>query len=82
MYRFTRIVFANYRRFGYFKNQVDFTPKFSKIEPPTKFILGAGILGSLFGNKDGEEPNKQESDLVMAIKRGELMRNYEIYMEI
>lgn len=76
MYRFTRIVFANYRRFGNFKNQVDFTPKFPKFEPPTKFLLSAGILGTLFGNKE-EEPNKQETDLIMAIKRGELMGSSE-----
>lgn len=73
MYRFARILFANHRRFGSFKNQVDFTPKFPKFESPTKFILGASILSSFFEKTD-KETNKDESDLIMAIKRGELVR--------
>lgn len=71
MYRFTRIVFSNYRRLGSYKNQVEFTPKFSKYEPPIKFVFGAGLLGGLFGKKEEEDPDKKESDLIMAIKRGE-----------
>lgn len=74
MYRFSRIMFANYRRLGSFKNQIDFTPKFPKIEPPIKFTLGAtGFLGGLLGKKD-EDPNKEESELIMAIKRGNCFR--------
>ena len=73
MYRFTRIVLANHRRFSNAKNQIDFTPNFPKFDPPIKFTISAGILGGLFGNKD-EDPSKQESDLVMAIKRGGNMK--------
>lgn len=36
MLRISRILCANYRRFGNFKSQIDFTPKFPKIELPTK----------------------------------------------
>lgn len=70
MYRFTRIVIANFRRFGSFKNQIEFTPKFPKIEPPTNLILGISIAA--FFGKTEEEMEKKESDLIMAIKRGEL----------
>lgn len=70
MYRFARIVLANYRRFGSYKNQIDFTPKFPKIEPPTNLILGVSIA-AFFGRTKEEEMEKKESDLIMAIKRGE-----------
>jgi hypothetical protein len=75
MYRFTRIVLANYRRFGGFKNQIDFAPQFPKIEPPLKFTISAGILGGIFGKKE-EDQNKEESELIMAIKRGELVMRF------
>ena len=68
MYRFTRIVFSNYRRFGSFKNQIDYVPKFPKFEPAKTFILGSGLL-SFF--KKEENTEKQESDLIMTIKRGD-----------
>ena len=73
MYRFTRIVLANYRRFNNAKNQIDFAPNFPKFDSRIKFTMSAGILGGLFGKQ--EEPSKQESDLIMAIKRG---RNIKI----
>ena len=68
MYRFTRVLFANYRRFGNVKNQIDFAPKFPKNEPPTKLFLMSGIMA--FFETKKEELEKQESDLIMAIKRG------------
>lgn len=86
MYRFTRIVFANYRRLSSFKNQIDFTPKFPKTEPPTKFILGSGLASSLLAfleDKKEEETEKQESDLIMTIKRGKFQSAYsdfDIYL--
>lgn len=70
MYRFARIVLANHRRLGSYKNQVEFIPKFPKIETPVKLLLGAGIIG-FFEKKKDEELEKQETDLIMAIKRGE-----------
>lgn len=69
MYRFTRVLFNNYRRFGTYKNQLDFTPKTPKYELPTKLILGASVM-SFFQKKSEEDENKQEIDLIMAIKRG------------
>lgn len=74
MYRFTRIVLNNYRRFGSFKNQVEFAPKFKKVDPPTAFVLGSGIM-AFFENRQKEELEKQETDLIMTIKRGELITN-------
>lgn len=78
MYRFARIVLANYRRFGSYKNQIEFTPKFPQIETPTKILFGAGILG-FFEKKNDEEQEKQETDLIMTIKRGNniLIKKYQ-----
>ena len=81
MYRFTRVVLANYRRFGSFKNQLDFTPKFRKVEPQIKFLLGAGLLGFLEKKTDEEIAEKKESDLIMAIKRGVLCVQREEYQK-
>lgn len=67
MYRFARTVLANHRRLGNLKNQVDFSPKFPKFEPPTKLFLLSGTIAAFFGQKNEEE---KESDLIMAIKRG------------
>lgn len=72
MYRFTRILFANHRRFGSFKNQVDFVPKFPKADRTIKFMLGSSGLMAFFEKKKEEDMEKQESDLIMAIKRGEM----------
>lgn len=69
MYRFTRILLVNYRRLGSYKNQISFTPKFPKIDSPTKLILGSSIL-AFFGKKEENAEEKEESDLIMAIKRG------------
>lgn len=71
MYRFSRIICANYRRFGSFRNQIDFKPQFPKFERKNKtFLLGAsGFLSGLFNN---EEPEEEESELIMTIKRGVL----------
>lgn len=71
MYRFTRVVLANYRRLGSIRNQIDFTPNFSKIKTPT-LILGFSLL-EFFDSKKEEDPEKQESDLIMAIKRGKFL---------
>lgn len=69
MYRFARIVLANHRRLGSFKNQAEFVPKFPEIKIPVKILLGAGIM-AFFEKKKDEEVEKQESDLIMTIKRG------------
>lgn len=80
MYRFTRIVLNNYRRFGSFKNQLNFTPKFPKVEQPIKLILGASFLSFL--EKKDEDLQKQETDLVMAIKRGEIFNVNHQYKQL
>lgn len=69
MYRFTRILFANYKRFGSLRSQVDFTPKFPEVTPPVKLILGSSLL-AFFQNKKEENEKEEESDLIMTIKRG------------
>lgn len=68
MYRFARIVLNNYRRFGSYKNQVDFTPKFPNVERPIKFIGGMTILQ--YFSTPSKDELEQESDLIMTIKRG------------
>lgn len=67
MYRFTRIIFNNYRRLGSFASQIDFTPKFPKVNPPIKLITAAGVLDFF---KKKEDPEQEESDLIITIKRG------------
>lgn len=70
MYRFARVVFANYRRINNLRNHIEFIPK--KLEAPTKFIISSSIL-SFFGlHKSEEELEKEEGELIMTIKRGVL----------
>lgn len=70
MYRFARVVFANYRRINNLRNHIEFIPK--KLEAPTKFIISSSIL-TFFGlEKTEEELEKEESELILAIKRGVL----------
>ena len=70
MYRFARVVFANYRRLTNLKNHIEFVPK--KIEiTPTRFFLSSSLL-SFFGLKTGDDLEKEESELIMTIKRGVL----------
>lgn len=72
MYRFTRIMVANYRRVSNLKNHIEFKPK--KLEAPAKFLISSSIL-SFFGmnkNKSEEDAEKEEEELIMTIKRGVL----------
>lgn len=72
MYRFARVVFANYRRINNLRNHIEFMPKTKKLEAPTKLIISSTIL-SFFGlEKSEEELEKEESELIMTIKRGVL----------
>ena len=68
MYRFARVVFANYRRINNLRNHIEFIPK----KAPTKFIISSSIL-SFFGlHKNEEDRAKEEGELIMTIKRGVL----------
>lgn len=69
MFRITRLVVANYRRFGNFQNQLNFTPKFPKIEMQNIFMISGGIA-AFFEKIQEDDAEKQESDLIMTIKRG------------
>lgn len=69
MFRFARIVFANYRRIDSFKNQIVFSPQFPKSHKRIKFFFGSTIMTFFTGKKE-EELEKQETDLIMTIKRG------------
>lgn len=70
MYRFTRIMVANYRRVSNLKNHMEFKPK--KLEAPAKFLISSSIL-SFFGvDKTEEDKEKEEAELIMTIKRGVL----------
>lgn len=72
MYRFARVVFANYRRINNLRNHIEFMPTMKKLEVPTKLIISSTIL-SFFGlEKSEEELEKEESELIMTIKRGVL----------
>lgn len=72
MYRFARVVFANYRRINNLRNHIEFMPTMKKLEAPTKLIISSTIL-SFFGlEKSEEELEKEESELIMTIKRGVL----------
>jgi hypothetical protein len=70
MYRFGRIVFANYRRFNNLRNQVEFAPKKFSLKSPIKFICGASIFSYFGSTKTGEQLEKEESELIMTMKRG------------
>ena len=74
MFRFSRILFANYRRINNLRSHIEFEPK--KIEMSKKFLISASIF-SLFGFEDTkkidkEEEEKEQSELIMNIKRGVL----------
>lgn len=70
MYRFGRIIFANYRRFNNLRNQVEFTSRKFSIKP-VKFVYGASSILSFFGTKKIAEDD-EESELIMTMKRGVL----------
>jgi hypothetical protein len=74
MYRFGRIIVANFRRINYARNQIEFVPKRPSSNAPVTFISAASIW-SYFGmqtTKTDEEKEKEESELIMTIKRGVL----------
>ena len=70
MYRFGRVVFANYRRFNNLRNQVEFVPKKFNLKSPIKFICGASIFSYFGSTKSGEQLENEESELIMTMKRG------------
>jgi hypothetical protein len=68
MYRFTRILVANYRRVSNLKNHIEFKPK--KLE--AKILISSTLL-SFFGfDKNEDQTEKEEAELIMTIKRGVL----------
>lgn len=70
MYRFARILVANYRRVGNLKNHIEFRPK--KLEAPAKFLISSTILSYFGVSKSKEDKEKEEEELIMTIKRGVL----------
>lgn len=69
MYRFTRILVANYRRVASLKNHIEFKPK--KLEKTT-FLISSSFLSYLGFKKSEEEIEKDQEELIMTIKRGVL----------
>ena len=65
MFRITRVIFANYRKFKSINNQVTFTP-YNQSSNNAKFTQIA-IAASLFSKKKDEN---EESELIKTIKRG------------
>lgn len=70
MYRFTRILIANYRRISNIKSHIEFKPK--KLETPAKFLISSSILSYFGAKKSEEEVDKEQEALIMTIKRGVL----------
>lgn len=70
MYRFARIIFANYRRINNLRNHIEFSPK--KLEMPAKFVIGATWLNLFGADKKKEDIEKEEEELIMTVKRGVL----------
>lgn len=73
MYRFSRIIVANFRRINSLRGQVEFTPKKPQtFAAPVKFI-SASILGYLgLSKKTEDQLEKEEGELILTIKRGVL----------
>jgi ABC-type sugar transport system ATPase subunit len=69
MYRFTRILVANYKRIKNVRNHVEFVPKKANY-----FIMGStGVaLLNFLGLKSKEQTETEEEELIMTIKRGVL----------
>ncbi|CRL02507.1 CLUMA_CG015184, isoform A [Clunio marinus] len=82
MYKITRIVLSNFRRIGFYKNQIEFQSKLPLIKAPVKILLSASGI-ALFESKNDYKEKKiedeKESELIMAIKRGVLAVQREEY---
>lgn len=71
MYRFARILVANYRRVSSLKNHIEYKPR--KFEAPAKLLIGSTILQWLgVEEKSDEQKEKDQEELIMTIKRGVL----------
>ncbi|KAG5681393.1 hypothetical protein PVAND_010834 [Polypedilum vanderplanki] len=71
MYRFGRIIFANFRRINYLRDQINYAPKKLKTNTPVKFI-SASLLSYFGMKKSADQLEKEEGELILTIKRGVL----------
>lgn len=70
MYRFGRIILANFRRVDNLRSQVEFTPRKFSLRTSIKFISGASLFSYFGSSKTSDELEKEESELIMTMKRG------------
>lgn len=70
MYRFGRIMVANYRRLTNLRNQMEFIPKKFSLKAPVKFVTAASLFSYFGVSKSGEELENEENELIMTMKRG------------
>jgi hypothetical protein len=72
MYRFTRILVANYQRIKNVRNHVNFVPKKASTN---YFVMSStgGVFLNFLGLKTKEDKAMEEEELITTIKRGVLL---------